>query len=306
MPSNRTHPVHAGVASIPQRAASLRAVVDALSPQVDVLHVYLNGYESMPTFLRGRPGHIRVVRSQDVAPTHDARDNGKFFFLSEDVPVEGAYYLSVDDDIAYPPDYVATLVARVEQYQRRAIVGVHGITLADPLVDYFVNRTVHHFAAGLAADRSVNLLGTGTVAFHRSTLDLSYADFGEPGMADLWLGIAAKTQGVPMRCIARAARWLQPLDTHGAVVPPRRKGGARPLDEERGPNLYDEFSKQAAGRDDPQTRIALERGPWGEATIQATNEGLARALVHGFRPTELRSRGMNVSELCRLAGEGQC
>ena len=40
-----------GIASIPEREASLEQVVRALAPQADRIQVSLNGYERIPAFL---------------------------------------------------------------------------------------------------------------------------------------------------------------------------------------------------------------------------------------------------------------
>jgi hypothetical protein len=177
-------PVYAAVASIPLRAAHLQAVVKAILPQVDRLYIFLNGYESVPPFLQDNPT-VHVVQSLSVG---DFRDNGKFYFLRD--PPTDAFYFTLDDDIAYPPDYVRTLLLKIEQYQRRAVVGVHGVVFSDPLQSFFSNRRVLQFDKELQADQSVNLLGTGTVAFHRGAINLSFEYFGQPGMPDLWLAIS--------------------------------------------------------------------------------------------------------------------
>lgn len=264
--------VHAAVASIPGRQAQLAAVVAAIAPQVDVLHVYLNGYATVPDFLQGKSA-VRVARSQDWG---DARDNGKFHFLGE----AGSYYLTLDDDLAYPADYVRTLLLNIEKYGRRAVVGVHGVLLAHPMTRFYANRTVLGFRHGLVADRSVHLLGTGTVAFHRDTLALTYSDFGEPGMADLWLAIAAKRQGVPLRCIARGPGWLRPLGEAGQ------------------PSLYGEYAR-AAG-DEVQTGLARAHGPWDAASLGQAGKVLAEDMLNRFTPSALASRRVNASELVYL------
>ena len=266
--------VHAAVASIPGREAQLAAVVAAIAPQVDVLHVYLNGYATVPDFLQGKPA-VRVARSQDWG---DARDNGKFHFLGE----AGSYYLTLDDDLAYPADYVRTLLLNIEKYGRRAVVGVHGIVLADPMNHFYANRTVFHFKSALSSDQSVHLLGTGTVAFHRDTLALTYSDFGEPGMADLWFAIAAKRQGVPLRCIAHGQGWVRSLGDAGQ------------------PSLYLEFAK--AGGDEVQTGLARAQGPWDAAALRAPAASLAGDLLARFSAGALASRGVNASELRELVG----
>jgi len=269
--------VHAAVASVPGRVDQLQAVVSAIAPQVDVLHVYLNGYTTVPAFLRNNPS-IRIARSQDWG---DRRDNGKFFFLGE----AGGYYITLDDDLAYPPDYVRTLLLAIEKYGRRAVVGVHGVLLADPMTRFYANRTVFGFKRGLSADRSVHLLGTGTIGFHRDTLGLSHSDFGQPGMADLWFAIAAKQQGVPLRCIARQDAWVTPL-----------------LDKSQ-PSLFKEFTT-VTDSDAKQTAVAVLHGPWDEEALRASGRALAQDLLDRYSPVALASRGVNASELAELVAVG--
>jgi hypothetical protein len=262
--------IHAAVASVPEREAELRRVVAALLPQVDVLHVYLNGYEDVPDFLVDDSTAIDVARSQDWG---NVRDNGKFFFLDRTPP--DAYYVTVDDDLVYPADYVETLVAKIKMYGRRAVVGVHGVRLANPMTRFYANRTVLLYSRALPADESVHLLGTGTVAFYKDTLDLRYADFGKPGMADLWLAVAAKRQGIPMRCVARTRGWM----------------AAQPLGDK--PNLYLEFSEH----DDFQTHTAKRHGPWDAAALSRANRELATDLLARFEPAALAARGIIATEL---------
>jgi hypothetical protein len=194
----------ASMASIPSREKMLRRTVASILKQVDGLNVYLNGYRETPSFLLDPK--IHVVHSREYG---DLRDNGKFFFLDS---VLSGYHFTIDDDIVYPPDYVQKCIVKIEQYDRRAVVGCHGVNLASPVEHFMKGREVLHFKGALARDRLVNLLGTGTTAYHVDALELSINDFESPGMADLWLAAAAKRQRVPMIAIQRPEQWLKPLD----------------------------------------------------------------------------------------------
>lgn len=198
------YPVVGGLASIPSRVGVLKAAVTSLLPQVDHLFVYLNGFDSVPRYLQSQK--ITVFRSSDHG---DYRDNSKYFglrCLGEDV-----YFFSVDDDIEYPGNYVSTLVAAIERYDRRALVGVHGVIYGAGS-RLFQDRAVLHFGEALAADLPVSALGTGTTAFHTSTLPFDSLQFDEVGMADLMLSQLSAQQGVPAICVARPAQWLRGLD----------------------------------------------------------------------------------------------
>lgn len=231
-------PVMGFMASFPARQQKLRLAVESLLPQLDRLYIYLNGYDEVPEFLLDE----RIV-AIPAAKISDLRDNGKIFHMA-DAP-EG-YFLTVDDDIEYPHDYAEHLVRSIEEYDRRSIVGVHGVILEQPLTRYFSpNRKVFSFKHALAADEPVHLLGTGTVAFHSSSLRPTLDMFPSTGMADVWMAIAAKRMGVRMVAVRRPAGWLRPITFAG----------------ESDPTLFDEFREN----DDAQTVALKSVGSWSLA-----------------------------------------
>jgi hypothetical protein len=66
---------------------------------------------------------IGPIRSQDYPSVQGA--NGKFFGLA--LCGVGPYYLSVDDDILHPPDYVQSLTEKSRQSSGRAVLGVRAL-----------------------------------------------------------------------------------------------------------------------------------------------------------------------------------
>ncbi|MFZ7096829.1 glycosyltransferase family 2 protein [Luteimonas dalianensis] len=202
-------PVVCGLASIPSRVKALRVAVASLLHQVDHLFVYLNGFDSVPGFLVA--DGITVFRSGDYG---DYRDNSKYFGLR--CLDEEVYFFSVDDDIEYPRNYVSALVAAIERYDRQAMVGVHGVVYGAGS-RLFLDRAVLHFGEALDTDLPVSALGTGTTAFHTSTLRFDSLEFVEVGMADLVLSRVAAEQGVPAISVARPAQWLRGLDVRASA-----------------------------------------------------------------------------------------
>ncbi|HEX6960342.1 MAG TPA: glycosyltransferase family 2 protein, partial [Lacipirellula sp.] len=265
-PAQRDNFVTMSMASIPARESRLKQAVESILPQVDVLNVYLNGYSATPKWLDDE--RIHVIHSHEYG---DLRDNGKFFFLDALLP---GYHFTIDDDIVYPPDYVPKLILKIEQYDRRAIVGVHGVILADPIVRFMEGRTVYHFKQATGRDAFVNLLGTGTTAYHTDTLKLSLDNFPHPGMADVWLAIAAKRQGVPMVAVQRPKQWLLPLAE------------------------AEESSLFAAARldDEVQTLAIKAEGSWDISALCETFH-LCQELCNRFTPDELASQGVDVESL---------
>jgi FkbM family methyltransferase len=197
----RQHPrVTATLASVPGRERALARVVAALLPQVDSLRVYLNGYDTTPSFLDDE--RIAVASSRDHG---DRGDAGKFFWAGD---VEG-YHLLCDDDIHYPGDYVAELIAGIERHGRQAVVGFHGATLHDRVTSYYRSRRLFHFSQPLGADSPVHVLGTGVTGYHSSAIDVTAADFHSPNMADIWFALLGQRQHVPFVCLAHGAGWLR-------------------------------------------------------------------------------------------------
>lgn len=242
--TNPALPVVAAMCSIPEREQALARTLASLLGQVDELHLYLDRYTQVPVCAQHQP-KIKLLWAKD-AP--GLRDNAKFLPLQQwHQQQRECYYFTADDDILYPPDYVHSLIRKVEHYGRQAVVGLHGVLLPAQPEGYFSRyRKVHLFDKVLEQDALVNNLGTGTVAFHSSLLQgLDVHHFEQAGMVDLYVSVWCKQHGIPMVAIARHTGWLQDL------LPP-------------GPRLHDEFKHADA----PQTALVRHHAPWGYAPIQ--------------------------------------
>lgn len=185
-------PIVCGVASIPERAQSLKGTVASILPFVDELHVYLNNYADVPDFL-GQP-KITVYRSQEFG---DRGDAGKFFTVGR----TSAFYLAIDDDILYPDDYVWRMVNALRDYRRRGrrvAVGLHGKIMGAEVNHFYRDHARQfHYSAALDEARGVHVLGTGTVAFHTADLPITIADFEGPrNLADIHFSLACQRHGV--------------------------------------------------------------------------------------------------------------
>lgn len=224
----------ASLATVPDRVHRLGDVVESLLPQVDRVNVYLNGHTELPVCLQRDT--VRVAWS---CAHGDMGDAGKFFWAGA---LRNSYHFTCDDDIAYPRDYASTLIDAIERYDRRAIVSVHGAVLHEPLTSYYRNRTTYPCLGDVAVDHQADVLGTGVLAYHTSTVQLSFHDFHAPNMADIWCAIAAKRQDVPRVVIAHRRGWLR-------YLPPPE-----------GTTIYDHYA--ASGDDATQTRALVAETPW--------------------------------------------
>lgn len=199
---HRDH-VRIGIASIEIRRTALSRVIDCLYDQADEILVYLNDYSEVPKFLNREK--IQVVHQKG-----DVGDRGKFY----DIDNFSGYFFSCDDDIEYPPYYVQHCIDAIERYGRKAVVGWHGSLLKTPFIDYYSSesRRVFSFRSGRPEDIAVHILGTGCSSFHTDTIDVRYADFLTPNMADVYFALLGQKQRVPFVVIKHDPAEALPLD----------------------------------------------------------------------------------------------
>ncbi len=228
------------ICSIPDRILSFEKTINSLVNQVDRINIYLDGYKDVPNFLSPISKKCDIRFSEGG---RSLRDNGKFMNLCQH---ENCYYFSVDDDIVYPPDYVAFMISKIEEYGREAVVGVHGVILPEEPDRYFSKkRKVFHFENELKKDIPVNFLGTGTTAFHSQLLQEMKVEFFEKtGMTDLFLSIFCKKNRIPMIAVERPIYWLKE-------------------NKNLGPTLYTEYINS----DIEQTLLVSNNSPWGKHSI---------------------------------------
>jgi hypothetical protein len=193
------------IATMPSRLESFRAALPAIVPQVDRLYVFLDGHAAVPDF--AVDPKIIAMRSSEEGALHCS---GRFLGLGRET--EDCIFATFDDDIVYPPDYVATLAAALVRFRARAVVGFHGVSFAPPFGSYLRDRTICHFQAGLSHDVRVDLLGTGTAAFVASRLPLDPRRWPSGTMDDLIVSLAAEDRGIPRVALARRPRYLRAIE----------------------------------------------------------------------------------------------
>jgi hypothetical protein len=215
-------PLIAGMATMPTRSHTFPIALASVIGQVDRLYLYLDG-DFVPGAARGDE-RIVAISSRDVP---GLRANGKFLGLLHE-PAD-CRYLTIDDDIAYPPTYVAALQAGLDAFADRAIVGFHGTILPRPFERFNKGRGGHAFDQALASPCEVDILGTGTTMFATSTLRFDVRRWTHVNMDHLGLALEAARAGLPLMCLARPAGFLRALET----VQPDSIYAAGLLDDQR-------------------------------------------------------------------------
>jgi len=131
--------------------------------------------------------------------------------------VEDGIVLTVDDDIWYPPNYVEDMVAAVQRYGGKVIVGVHGCVLpVGPAVstwdEYRENRRVHWFQRAVSTDLPVNIVGTGTMAYDARHVRFDHRTYETGRMVDIHVAVESQQKGYPMITPPRLREWMVPIE----------------------------------------------------------------------------------------------
>lgn len=269
--SNPKDPVVVNVCSIPQREHAFQKTIESIIDQCDVINIYLDGYKKTPSFLDKHKNKCKVIHSVDLP---GLRDNGKFIelekFISKNI---SAYYFTIDDDIIYPVDYINTLIKQIDLLDQKCAIGVHGVILKDNPHGYFSDRRiVYNFTKPLEEKRTVNLLGTGTLAFHTSIFSyFSLSSFKTPGMADIYFSIECKKHNIPLLAIARHESWL--------------------IDMNPSPDntLYHEFRSD----DSKQAKLIKNNLPWGLSSIYSViNQYKNNNIWHELNKSTIQLRSL--------------
>lgn len=198
------------MATFPDRRDALLESVPSILRQVDKLYIYLNEYDSVPNELI----HPRITTLLGKDYAGDIKDNGKIIPFSL-FDIKGFCFL-VDDDIVYPTNYVSNHITKIKQHGYHIITGLHGVVLHPPIHSYFKNRSVFHYLHA-SNNHYVDILGTGTIAFHTKTFTPDYHYYTDIGMCDILLGLEAKQKGIPLLSIQRGHRWMTDVLMRGAL-----------------------------------------------------------------------------------------
>ena len=238
-----------GNAEVKENVCSVLAV---LRPTVDVLNVYWDSSEA-PYGCLDRLNVTLATKEEvfahcreDLFPHHTERQSlgteAKFLWeVAGGFSSPGDVVFFIDDDIAYPVDYVSRLVAALDQHNETVMVGVHGWNLREPFQDYFKNRTIRMFTGKIEADEVVHGLGSGTMAWRvpprggkKGGMTLPRDSYDTGGVfefvncGDLQVSLRAAQLHIPTVMVARDSGWL----AHGVPTKVDRPGIFLLRDEE--------------------------------------------------------------------------
>lgn len=162
------------MASYPLRKDGMMKVFNKLFPQCDHFCLYLNEYEQIPDEFVNLSKEEKLRITIEIGG-ENLKDYGKFFWWKK-FP---GYYLTVDDDLEYPDDYVEKLTSRMPDFKNNAVLGGHGndFTVVD---NSFVSKKhCHSFLAKEIHDVPVDCLGTGVACFYPDSFSFKWSDIVE-------------------------------------------------------------------------------------------------------------------------------
>ena len=190
------------LATYPARYDFLKISLQNILPQVDKLIIYLNNYTKIPDILNCPK--IQPILGIDALG--DLKDNGKFYSIPDD---NNSYIFTFDDDIIYPKDYVSKMINYIEMFNRTCIIGVHGTIFPDKFINYKDKKTFSFFDNALG--HFVDLLGTGTTAWHNSTFKIPFNFFKTSGRCDVYFAAYALKNNIPLFSVPRCDKWLKKI-----------------------------------------------------------------------------------------------
>jgi len=208
------------MATYPARADTLRAAVASIAPQLDRLHLVLNQYEAVPYWV---PEHANVL---PVIPEADSKDTGKYLV---GLPPEARWLFTLDDDILYPPDYVARSLGGMARlgagrymggylgwtYRRARFLGSRWLRrLIGYNPDYIANSAdAVDFRDGLERAFVAEGLGTGVSVMRAEDVPPFARVSDAQRFIDVRLASWCFDQGIVQVCLPRPAGWLRDAHT---------------------------------------------------------------------------------------------
>jgi len=200
--------IYAGMATVPGRETQLKKTIEGIEPYIDHLFLYLNDHSQVPEWIQK---HDKITPFLSKVEKSDMGDAGKFFGLNK-IKENDFYYFTLDDDMLYPPDYVWKMIEKIDKHDRKVVVGCGGYIMKEEVNQFYNDRKSNwHISTPNTQDQPVQILHTALTAWHSTALDFKYEDCEMPNMGDIWLGIAAQKQQVPMILIERPVGWVKPL-----------------------------------------------------------------------------------------------
>jgi glycosyltransferase involved in cell wall biosynthesis len=202
-----------GLTSYPPREAGMLMVVDCISKQCDEMYVSLNEYEGDELErIRRILSKYENVHVDGYVGKDDLGCQNKFRRIGE--CRENDYFVSVDDDILYPSNYVEKMVSNLEEIGDDSFVSCHGwiMSFKNGRLDMDSPRKSHFiYSNGVTRFHRVHLCGCGVGICKPKKIGLTFDLFNKPKNSgdDELLAVWAHKNSIKLFVCPHEERWLR-------------------------------------------------------------------------------------------------
>ena len=211
------------LATFPPRVERAISVLEKLWPQCDHLRACFNEFDTEPKSLIEFKNSIKSQITKNhtfeyilATGKDDFGCNNKMRWLDQC----NGYYITVDDDIIYPSNYVDTMTQAIDRYDGRCVCAVHGNTFLPrikdgPIVPDNTNKRIYFYGKGLTRDTQIHLAGMGTGACVPKQIGLTWSMFADKKNSgdDEKVAIYCQQNNIPIYAIARGQGFLKTNET---------------------------------------------------------------------------------------------
>lgn len=193
--------ITANLATIKSRSFTLQLVVDSLRRQVDLVRVYANDYTPD---IEG--DNVEVYTGPDYT------DNAKFYWLQHSKGV----YLSCDDDLIYPSNYVETILKGLKKYPNTWIT-FHGRKLIGLDLKYYTGHKVYKCLGQVTGDYEIDVPGTGVSAVNVNTIKFDSLKWDYYRMSDIMVAKELAKQKIRVVCLGHKSGWIRAINAPDSI-----------------------------------------------------------------------------------------
>jgi hypothetical protein len=183
------------------RLESLLKSVESVINQCDKINITLNSeIKEIPNILLNKKVNL-------IFSDNSYGDSMKFFNLEN----ENGYFLTIDDDLIYPVNYVDYMINKCIEYENRKVITLHGRNFEKfPISGYYKSATKKfHFSENVEKDTKVQFGGTGLMCFHTNLIKIPFNYFKAPNMADVWIGKYCMENKIDIICVKHSSNFVE-------------------------------------------------------------------------------------------------
>jgi hypothetical protein len=197
------NPIFFHMATMPPRIEALQDSIPSVLNQCNHLYVYLNNFNGcIPAILQ----HPRITVYESEKEIGDTGDVGKFYKCWE---WQRGYHFTVDDKLIYPHNYTAFMIAKIEEYGRKAVISLHGRNFHKrKSKSYYFDYKQFFGFFDAVSEQFVHEIGTGVMAFHTDTFIPEWEWFPYMNMTDIYLSLSLQKKRIPMLIAGHKARFV--------------------------------------------------------------------------------------------------